>query len=311
MRKSQPLCAFTNRMRRLVLASTLMLAGLPTVGWAQSIQPGDAIDLGCTLGWLFDGGDGVAYFSTAAHCVTEPQQAVHLSSGIFPATTKGERLGQVRMVGDKATAATDAALIAVEPGLRPRTLGTMRGHDRIPTGSVSPLAVSVDATLQMSGYGYGFDATSATREGRQGTLRPGSSAHAWEGLLPQTGGDSGGPVADAADGRAMGLVKGARANGTGQAGSWGPTVAAVVDLARRNGIQITLRLAGQGPPPPAPPPPAISAPAHAAPARSGPSSAAYRRKAAARKRSACRRKAQRIKRSTSRRRALRRCTRFR
>jgi pyruvate/2-oxoglutarate dehydrogenase complex dihydrolipoamide acyltransferase (E2) component len=282
----------------------------PGVARAQSVQPGDAIDVGCTLGWLLDGDDGVAYFTTAAHCADGVGQPVHLSIGLFPASTAGERLGQFRLVGDQNEAATDVALIAVDAAMRDRTLGTMRGHDTIPAGAVSPLDLPDNAALQMSGHGMGFEATSETREGRQGFLRPGSTAFAWEGLLPHTGGDSGGPLADVAGGRAMGLVKGARVDGEGSAGSWGPTVAAVIDLAARSGIGLQLRLAGQGPPrlpAAAPPPPASSA--QAAPPPAAP--AAPKRSSVASRRAACRKKARRHRRASVRRRALRRCARIR
>lgn len=258
----------------------------------------------CTLGWLYDGQDGVAYFSTASHCFNEAAStSVSLASG--------ERLGDVRVRGDSAVAATDIALVAVDPSLRARTLGTMRGHPTIPSGAVGPAPLNLGAPLQFSGHGDGVNLTAETREGRQGTVTNGSDALVWRGAGPLTPGDSGGPVADAAAGRALGLVKGLQVSflpPSPTGGNVGPTVEATLALARTHGLTLRLRLAGQGPPPL----PQAAAPAPSPPA-AGPAPAAKpkRKPSAASRRATCRRKAKRIKRSSKRRAALRRCARIR
>lgn len=282
------------------LVGTSLLATGPEAG--ATIQPGDALEA-CTLGWLYDGRDGTAYFSTASHCFDGAQDDKASLAG-------GERLGVVRARGDSAEAATDIALIAVDAALRPRTLGTMRGHPAIPSAAVGPAPLDIGSALQFSGHGDGVHLTAETRERRQGRITAGSTAMFWRGIAPIVFGDSGGPVAETGTGRALGLVKGAqfsfRPDDPG-GGNVGPTVEATLALARRHGLALTLRLAGQGPPPV---PSAVAPPGAAMPAQA-PAAQRPRRISAARRRAACRRAARRVRRASKRRAALRRCARVR
>ena len=245
--------------------STIVLALLaPATAAAQgaSVQPGDWTDAGCTLGWLFDGSDGSVYFSSAAHCAAAGQE-IRIADPAATEPTAGEVLGKVAFRGsDGVDAALDVALIRVRAEMAPRVAGELRGHPGVPTGVISPLDASSGDGLRFSGWGTGFEAAQDTRERRQGVFFDGDEL-AWEGLLPTTGGDSGGPVAHEPTGAALGVNKGGRCGITTWAcAQYGPSVAALERLAAQSGLRITLRRAGA--PAPASPAPDAGRPDPAA-----------------------------------------------
>src|SRR5688572_17128973 len=130
--------------RRLgtALALTLLLLPASAGAQAQTVQPGDQAVYpeqppgpapgGCTLGWLFDGSDGHAYFSIVAHCG---------GRGNPVETAAGDPIGTVAFAGEVngGDAGLDVALIRVNEAMEPRVAGTLRGHDDMPSGVISPL----------------------------------------------------------------------------------------------------------------------------------------------------------------------------
>lgn len=225
-----------------VTAATFALFAAPA--GAQSVQPGDAIDGGnCTLGWAFDGADGRTFFSTAAHCVED---------GAKVTIGSGAELGRVVVRGEPSDVTTDIALVEVVAGMTARVSGEMRGHEGYPS-AVTREAASQD-TLQMSGWGTGWEVSPTTREERQGrlmTLENGGLSY--RAVLPASGGDSGGPIAHVPTTGALGLVKGVSC-GLAACGMWGPTITAVEQLAAKSGLTVRLRTAGGSgtTPPPGP-----------------------------------------------------------
>jgi len=188
--------------RVAVIAAALLLV-LPASANA-AIQPGDPIDGGnCTLGWLFDGNRGQVFFATAAHCVKDGA-VVHLGGALLSGPP-GDELGTVRVRGDDVNPETDVALIEVREALRTQVAGELRGHPGVPVGVTS--AATAGDLLQLSGWGLATEATEPTREDRQGVVTElTAGGRAWRGVVPVSGGDSGGPVAHVATGGAFGLV---------------------------------------------------------------------------------------------------------
>ena len=320
----------TSRLLGTLLVALAIFAPSTTAAAAvETIQPGDWVNVegtgGCTLGWLFDGADGSVYFSSAGHCFTRGE-VVELADSSQPqgldGPAVGEPLGTVVADGDDSVISSDAALILVRPELHSRVRGDLRGHPDVPSG-IAGTATAGDL-LQLSGWGTGWELNATSREQRQGAL---SALHpiSWAGVIPVTGGDSGGPVAHAASGGALGLVKGHGCDtDPGQESpcrSHGPTVQGIQAVAASEGLSLTMRLAGQ----PAPTPPAPAAPpsgqqqqeeerGEAAPAQSGPQPdpSSKPRSSRASRRAACQRAARKRFRKGPKRKlraALRRCAR--
>ena len=296
--------------RRLGTALALSLLLLPASAGAQAptVQPGDQAMYpdqppgpapgGCTLGWLFDGSDGRAYFSIAAHCG---------GRGNPVETAAGEPIGTVSLAGeDGGDAGLDVALIRVSEAMESRVAGTLRGHEDMPSGVISPLEAAAGDAVQISGWGIGFNNAEATREQRVGVFLMGDE-WSWRALAPTINGDSGGPVAHVATGKALGLQKGhgcyaSPYEAAAACGTYGPSIAAIERLAGKSGLKLTLRLAGQ----PAPPKPAAPAdpPVPPAPATQ-PAPPPAKKKPSAK--AACQKKAKKIKNKRKRRAALKRC----
>ena len=315
----------------LLAGLALLLPPASAVAAVETIQPGDWVDVegsgGCTLGWLFDGSDGGVYFSSAGHCFTLGE-VVEIADPAQPqgpdGPVAGEPLGTVVVDGDDSVIASDAALIRVRPELHDLVRGDLRGHTDIPSGVVE--TATRGDLLQLSGWGMGWEFNATAREQRQGALAVLHPLN-WEGAIPVTGGDSGGPVAHVASGAALGLVKGHGCDTvTDQeypCRSHGPTVQGVLSVAAAAGLDLKLRLAGQSAPvPPASAPPAQQPPSQQQPQQPGqagseqsaqPAKPASKRKPSrAARRAACRRAAHKRYRTAPRRKlraALKRCAR--
>lgn len=253
-----------------VTASALLAAVASPAAAQTPIQPGAAIDgENCTLGWLFDASGGAVYFATAAHCVER---------GATVTVDDGEPLGKVEVLGDKEEAGTDVALIRVREALLGRLSPELRGHPGIPSGVVRSDGAASGDVLQFSGYGMGFGLTEPTRERRRGLLTVLDDERSlWRGLAPNSGGDSGGPVAHVAGGAALGLVKGVSCGSSPEHGfecsGWGPSISGIEKVAAAAGVSVRLRAVG-GPVGTAPAPSSTGAPQDEQPAAPGPSASA-------------------------------------
>jgi hypothetical protein len=239
---------------KLSLAVALLV---PSAAGAQApkIQPGDWVTNGeqeCSLGWLFDGSDGAVYFSSVAHCARLGREVrVAQDPGANPPVA-GNLLGRYSHLGVTDTASTpdeDVALIRVRDEMRDRVDGTLRGHPGVPKGVITTAEAAAGDVLRFAGWGSGFEGSAGTRERRQGVYVQGDE-WAWSGPVPTAGGDSGGPVAHAATGHALGLNKGGSCGSGYFTGCWqyGPTIAALQRLAGGSGLVLKLRVADAAPP---------------------------------------------------------------
>lgn len=227
-------------VRRLLLAA-LAVAGVLTSapgGHAavDPIQPGDYHETdagGCTLNFAYDGAGNLAgrvYLGTAGHCVTEVGEDVRLLDGTV--------FGDVALVGDPDKHTEDYAFIEVRPEYRDRVSAAVKGWPQYPS-AVGRWEDSVTLdTLQLSGYGLGFDLIGPTRENRSGGLTY-HDADELAMIAPAIFGDSGGPIVREFDGAALGIVS--RLCQGRICTEIGPTIESVMAQAASRGFPVTLR----------------------------------------------------------------------
>ena len=208
------------KVRSVVAAALLLMGGLSTAAVADGPRPhpGDLITVSggagsCTLGFLFAGSDGVAYMSTAGHCLFGEAQGRPRTwkPGRGPAVTTAEgQIGRLVFAEDRESTETsddyDFALIRLDKGVQPsaeiRGIGT-------PTGMNSERGTS-PVTLRLYGHSV-FGTVSPEREILAPNTRHQDHVYA-HGAVFQ--GDSGAPVVDA-EGRAVGTLLGGGAGRVG------------------------------------------------------------------------------------------------
>jgi putative CocE/NonD family hydrolase len=183
----------------------------------------------CTLGFVFDGVGaraGTTYVSTAAHCVRGVGQDVGLLG-------TGEVFGDVAVIGDSSSSATDWALIAVRPDAEPRVSAAMRGHPQYPQGSTVPGTTTAGDVVQQTDLG-------APRQGELVDDDPETYRIAGP-VIPF---DSGGPLAHVPSAGGLGLVSRGHdcALPSLRCASYsGPTVQGILAKAAAAGFPIALR----------------------------------------------------------------------
>lgn len=236
----------------LAFAALLALASMPVDASTHNhIQPGDEVIFGnalCTLNFVFDGTGplaGKVYIGSAAHCVNG-------NVGIKASTGGAANFGEVVYVGDYPDSVNggdavengidgtqlDFLLIEVYPAFVSRVDAEVLGRPGMPSGFTKAMETAFGDLVHASGYGTGFSLVRATRENRTGMLTF-DSATDWEGEVPITPGDSGGPLLHET-GKAMGVVSGF----TLPVPIWyGPTVEGVLDEMHDLGWPIELRTA--------------------------------------------------------------------
>jgi hypothetical protein len=199
---------------------------------APLIQPGELSvsgDAGCTLSFVYDGGGGT-YVGTAAHCVPD-------GVGADVALSDGTVFGDVAMIGNESTTATDWALIRVRTAHLGRVSPGVKGHPSVPRGVTTPAETALGDQTIVSGYGVGFDLTAATRERRVGLLTYDDS-QIFTTLGASIFGDSGGPVVHKPTGKALGIVSRLC---IGTCEMEGPTVQGILSQAAARGLSLSLR----------------------------------------------------------------------
>jgi hypothetical protein len=233
--------------RKLFAIAALVAAlAVPSTASAQTIQPGVPIESdgsGCTLAWIFNGGD--TYAATAAHCVSGVGAPVNLATNLH---TPIERIGQVAFMGNAEEPGRDYAFIRIDPDDVGDVSPALKGHPNIPTGVSRNYANG--NLIQFSGFGLGFNFTAPTQERRIGVLNATDGVE-HDVLGPVTPGDSGGPVGNVSDGNtAFGIVNtlGVGVN-TGAltvvtAGEGGTNLDFVLRDAASRGFNVTLRTVG-------------------------------------------------------------------
>jgi hypothetical protein len=222
-------------MKRKLLyavATLAVAAALPsTASAAVTLQPGayHETDVGsCTLNFVYTGG-GKTYLGTAAHCVSAIGQQVRDIDGTV--------FGKVAFIGDQNTTAWDFAFIEVDPEDLGRVSPAVKGWPAFPKGSTTPAETLVGDSIQLSGYGLGYDTTPATQEQRKAVMGT-DDASTYSVSGPIHWGDSGGPLVHIGTGKALGIVSRLCA---GTCSEEGPTVQGIVAKAASRGFSVSLR----------------------------------------------------------------------
>ena len=221
------------KRKLLTAAATLaVVAVLPSAASAAvTLQPGayHETDVGsCTLNFVYNGG-GKTYLGTAAHCVSSIGQPVRDIDGTV--------FGKVAFIGDQNTTAWDFAFIEVDPEDLGRVSPAVKGWPAFPKGATTPAETLVGDSIQLSGYGLGYDTTPATQEQRK-ALMGSDDASTYTVSGPIHWGDSGGPLVHIGTGKALGIVSRLCA---GTCSEEGPTVQGIVAKAASRGFAVSLR----------------------------------------------------------------------
>jgi hypothetical protein len=221
------------KRKLLTAAATLAVAAvLPSAASAAvTLQPGayHETDVGsCTLNFVYTGG-GKTYLGTAAHCVSSIGQQVRDIDGTV--------FGKVAFIGDQNTTAWDFAFIEVDPEDLGRVSPAVKGWPAFPKGATTPAETLLGDSIQLSGYGLGYDTTPATQEQRRAVMGS-DDASTYSVSGPIHWGDSGGPLVHIGTGKALGIVSRLCA---GTCSEEGPTVQGIVAKAASRGFAVTLR----------------------------------------------------------------------
>jgi hypothetical protein len=222
-------------MKRKLLTAVATLAvaaALPAAASAAvTLQPGayHETDAGsCTLNFVYNGG-GKTYLGTAAHCVASIGQPVRDIDGTV--------FGKVAFIGDQNLTQWDFAFIEVDPEDLARVSPAVKGHPTFPKGSTTPAETLVGDSIQLSGYGLGYDTTPATQEQRKALMGT-DTTELYTVSGPIHWGDSGGPLVHIGTGKALGIVSRLCA---GACSEEGPTVQGILAKAASRGFAVTLR----------------------------------------------------------------------
>jgi hypothetical protein len=223
-----------NLRRTLVSAAATLAvaAAIPSAASAAvTLQPGayHETDAGsCTLNFVYTGA-GKTYLGTAAHCVASIGQSVR--------DIDGTDFGKVAFIGDQNDTAWDFAFIAVDPEDLGRVSPAVKGHPAFPTGATTAAETLLGDSIQLSGYGLGYDTTPATQEQRQAVMGS-DDASTYSVSGPIHWGDSGGPLVHIGTGKALGIVSRLCA---GACSEEGPTVQGILAKAASRGFAVALR----------------------------------------------------------------------
>jgi Trypsin-like peptidase domain len=202
-----------------------------TAAAAGPLQPGayHETDAGsCTLNFAYTGG-GKTYLGTAAHCVERIGQPVR--------DIDGETFGTVAFMGNADVTEWDFAFIEVEAEDLGRVSPAVKGHPSFPTGATTPTETLAGDSIQLSGYGLGYDTTPTTQERRQAVMGT-DDAELYTVAGPIHWGDSGGPLVHIRTGKALGIVSRLC---VGTCSEEGPTVQGILAKAAAGGFPVTLR----------------------------------------------------------------------
>jgi Trypsin-like peptidase domain len=225
------------RLRHLglgLICSLVLLVAPASAGAAVTLQPGayHETDAGsCTLNFAYTGPAGQTLLGTAAHCVERVGQPVYDIEGVH--------FGNVAWIGNADTTAEDFAFIEVLPAHVARVSPAVKGYPQYPKGSTVPADTTTGDTIQLSGYGLGYDTTPFTQEKRQ-ALFQWDDTEIYGVAGPIHWGDSGGPLVHVKTGKALGIVSRLC---VGNCTEEGPTVQGILNGAAAAGFPVTLRTA--------------------------------------------------------------------
>ena len=221
----------TPRILALLCALIALLVVPAGASAAVTLQPGayHETDAGsCTLNFAYNGG-GTTYLGTAAHCVSAVGERVR--------DIEGTEFGSVAFIGDANTTDWDFAFIRVDAEDLGRVSPAVKGHPAFPKGFTTAADTLTGDSIQLSGYGLGYDTTPATQEQRKAVMG-GDDASIYTVAGPIHWGDSGGPLVHIGTGKALGIVSRLCA---GPCSEEGPTVQGILAKAASRGFSVTLR----------------------------------------------------------------------
>ena len=214
-----------------LVASVLALAPAAAQA-ATTLQPGayHATPTGsCTLNFVYTDGAST-YLGTAAHCGKVGDRVEDID---------GVQFGTITWRGDENDTAWDFAFIKVDAEDVSRVSPAVKGWPAYPKGFTVPADTLTGDSIQLSGYGLGYDTTKSTQEQR-------TALHAFDDTSiygvngPIHWGDSGGPLVHKRTGKALGIVSRLC---VGACTEEGPTVQGILDKARSRGLSLALRTA--------------------------------------------------------------------
>ena len=228
-------------MRKILYAVTaaalaLGVASSTSAGAAPgAIQPGvysETSTGGCTLNFIYDGLGSLAgrtYVGTAAHCVADIGDPVALSGG--------DVFGKVAYTGNPDVTALDFAFVEVAASHVGQVRAAVKGYPSYPKGVTGAQETARGDGIQLSGYGVGYDLTTATQEKRTAVMGSDSDT-TYDVIGPIHFGDSGGPLVHIGTGKALGIVSRLC---VGACTEVGPTVAGLIATAAEDGFPVRLR----------------------------------------------------------------------
>ena len=215
----------------VVAAAAAAVAMAAPAQAAVTLQPGAYHETSagsCTLNFVYEG-SGKTYLGTAAHCVERVGQTTQDIEGVT--------FGKVAFIGDADVAEHDYAFIEVDAEDLGRVSPAVKGHPAYPKGSTVPADTLTGDSIQLSGYGLGYDTTQPTQE-RRTAIMGFDDAESYDVTGPIHWGDSGGPLVHIKTGKALGIVSRLCA---GACSEWGPTVQGILAKAAAAGFPVTLR----------------------------------------------------------------------
>jgi len=222
------------RPRSFLLSAlvALLLALAPAAAQAAvTLQPGAYHETpkgACTLNFVYTDGSST-YLGTAAHCAN--------GVGDRAEDIDGVEFGTVTWLGDENDTAWDFAFIKVDPEDVARVSPAVKGYPAYPKGATVPADTVTGDSIQLSGYGMGYDTTKTTQEQRTAThMFDDTEIYGVSG--PIHWGDSGGPLVHRRTGKALGIVSRLC---VGVCTEEGPTVQGILAKARSRGLSLTLR----------------------------------------------------------------------
>ena len=223
----------------------------------DTIQPGMSItdkdgNEHCTGGFIYNGtgrNKGRLYLSLAAHCVED-----QVGKPVYDA--QGKRLGVTAYSSWPYKAFDDDfAFVLLDRSVWPRVSPALAGHPDLPRSAPNGENIHLGDVAQMSGWGTFADASQQTREQRVGPLTSYDPEGTYGADALAAPGDSGGPVADATTGAAIGSVSNLCVPlpfdyGVNPAGCtvYGPSVANILRVAAKRGFPVRLRTVSEGTP---------------------------------------------------------------
>ncbi len=202
--------------------------GVPPL--VTAIQPGAQVSTpvgSCTLNFVFTDATNT-YIGTAGHCADAGDRVSNAAAGLFGTVVFDE------------DGVTDFALIRVDAGKVGLVSAGVRQWGG-PTGVASTSTAAAGDTLALYGFGIGFGSAAQTRP-REGVLLSYNGVE-YRAETAAVNGDSGAPLLDLDDGKAVGIISHFDLVAAPPATDEGPTVDRIQARLAAAGFAVTLQTA--------------------------------------------------------------------